>query len=164
MAIDYQAPGIAGNFVEVLKDNPVDAALDCTGEAKRLKKIVKPQGIIVGILGIPDSAWLRNVVKGYHMDDPGSCMYGLLDCIVCCAGIGSRVRVKNIITLPRGWELQECVSYCEQGVVKPTVDRIYALEQASDAMDYLERGRVVGKVLVEVLRGATQGTAQRNPL
>lgn len=142
---------------------PCDAALDCTGETAKCKKAVRPGGIVVGILGLPDGAMLTQVTKAYHMDALPCCVPPLLDCIAACSGCCSRVRVKNIIALPWGWQLAQLAQLCADHAIRPTVDRVFPLERAVEAFDYVERGRVVGKVLVEAVSGAAQDVRPRNP-
>lgn len=47
----------------------------------------------------------------------------------------------------------------EEGKVMPVIDRAYPLEQVADAIDYLERGRARGKVVV-VVQGAGVSAVQ----
>jgi alcohol dehydrogenase len=166
IAIDYTLPGADGDFVRILRKDPglCDAALDCTGETSKCKKVIKPGGMVVGILGLPDGQMLKQVTRAYHMDALPSCVPPLLDCITACSGCCSGVRVKNIITLPWGWQLADMTQRFADGAVRPTVDRVYPLEKAAEAFDYVETGRVVGKVLVEVVPGAAKDVQPRNPL
>jgi NADPH:quinone reductase-like Zn-dependent oxidoreductase len=47
-------------------------------------------------------------------------------------------------------DLQELARLIDQGTLKPIIDRTYPLEQAADAVSYVERGHAKGKVLVGI--------------
>jgi NADPH:quinone reductase-like Zn-dependent oxidoreductase len=49
-----------------------------------------------------------------------------------------------------GSDLQELARLIDQGTLKPVIDRSYPLEQAADAVRYVERGHATGKVLVGI--------------
>ena len=147
VVIDYQAHK---SFVKALGGNLCDAALDCTGETARCKAAVRANGSVVSILGIPDAAMLRAVTEAYHMA-PLPCMC-CISCVLsalnmnCC----SSVRVRNIVTLPIGSQLESLALTCVREGIVPTVDRIFKLEDAVAAFNDVEEGHVTGKVLVEV--------------
>ena len=57
---------------------------------------------------------------------------------------GSRTQVE------RGADLEALAELVEAGSVTPCLDRTFPLEQAADALRYLESGAVRGKVAVVV--------------
>ncbi|KAI9346250.1 chaperonin 10-like protein [Obelidium mucronatum] len=144
------------DFVRAINDNVnllrCDFALDCTGETKKCKKVVKKgSGCIVGVLGIPDGAMLKQVVDVYDMARPPGCVFGLLNCISGCSVCGSGVHVHNMITLPFGQQLQELCRLVGNGTIKVNIDKIFPLKRANEAFDYVGEGHVMGKVVVELV-------------
>jgi NADPH:quinone reductase-like Zn-dependent oxidoreductase len=49
-----------------------------------------------------------------------------------------------------GDQLREIASLIESGTIRPVVDRVFPFESTKDAMAYVEKGRVKGKVVVKV--------------
>lgn len=49
-----------------------------------------------------------------------------------------------------GKQLSKLTSLIESGKIKPVIDRVFSLEQANEAMDYVASGRAKGKVVITV--------------
>jgi len=49
-----------------------------------------------------------------------------------------------------GEQLESIGALVDQGVIKPVLDRIFPLEDAAEAISYVESGRAVGKVIIRV--------------
>jgi alcohol dehydrogenase len=49
-----------------------------------------------------------------------------------------------------GDQLREIASLIESGTIRPVVDRVFPFESTKDAIAYVEKGRVKGKVVVKV--------------
>jgi alcohol dehydrogenase len=49
-----------------------------------------------------------------------------------------------------GDQLSEITSLIDQGVIRPVVERVFPFESAKDALEYVEKGRAKGKVVVKV--------------
>eukprot|EP00295_Goniomonas_pacifica_P049743 CAMPEP_0175923424 /NCGR_PEP_ID=MMETSP0108-20121206/14565_1 /TAXON_ID=195067 ORGANISM="Goniomonas pacifica, Strain CCMP1869" /NCGR_SAMPLE_ID=MMETSP0108 /ASSEMBLY_ACC=CAM_ASM_000204 /LENGTH=360 /DNA_ID=CAMNT_0017246427 /DNA_START=11 /DNA_END=1093 /DNA_ORIENTATION=- len=163
VAVDYRQRGDQGDFVSVFGKGGCDAALDCTGESKACKRAVRTGGVVVGILGVPSGDHVAEVFHAFKMAPAPRPAIGLLNCIASCRR-RSRVHVENIIMIPSSEELGQVARLCADGSIQPTIDRVYPLERAGEALDYVEAGRVVGKVLVEVVPGAADEVVQRNPV
>lgn len=58
--------------------------------------------------------------------------------------------VRTFTAKPKQADLQFMATLLETGKVTPVIDRTYPLEQAADAMRYLEAGRAKGKIVVTV--------------
>ena len=154
--LDYAA----ASYPAALADLAADAALDCKGV--KCVPAVRPGGIVVSLLGLPDGATLRAITAAYHMQPPPClcCIAGVLTCIARCRSCCSSVRVHNLITLPHGGELEALAATCLRSGVVPSVDRVFTLDDAAAALAYVELGHTTGKVLVEVVDGAV---ARRPP-
>ncbi|MDQ0734949.1 NAD(P)-dependent alcohol dehydrogenase [Arthrobacter agilis] len=61
-----------------------------------------------------------------------------------------RQRLAMVIALVRAESLERLVALMGEGAVMPSIDRSFRLEQASEALAYLEAGRVRGKVVLAV--------------
>lgn len=57
---------------------------------------------------------------------------------------------RTISVAPNGSMLQRVMREVERGNIRPLVNITFPLEQAADAMKYLERGRTTGKVVLVV--------------
>jgi len=49
-----------------------------------------------------------------------------------------------------GNQLSRITSLIDEGVIRPIVDKVYPFESTKDALDYVEKGRAKGKVVVKV--------------
>lgn len=51
---------------------------------------------------------------------------------------------------PSGEMLSHLAQLFDQGILKPTIDRTYPMEQVQEAYDYLQEGHVKGKVVIKI--------------
>ena len=49
-----------------------------------------------------------------------------------------------------GDQLSEITSLIDEGVIRPVVERVFPFESTQDALDFVEKGRAKGKVVVNV--------------
>ena len=49
-----------------------------------------------------------------------------------------------------GDQLSEITSLIDQGVIRPVVERVFPFESTQDALDFVEKGRAKGKVVVNM--------------
>ncbi len=49
-----------------------------------------------------------------------------------------------------GDQLSEITALIDQGVIRPVVERVFPFESTQDALDFVEKGRAKGKVVVNV--------------
>jgi NADPH:quinone reductase-like Zn-dependent oxidoreductase len=47
-------------------------------------------------------------------------------------------------------KLQKIATLIDQGAIKVMVDKVFALEQAAEALDYLQNGHPKGKVVIKI--------------
>ena len=59
-------------------------------------------------------------------------------------------RLIALVSKERGSDLERLAPYLQDGRVVPSVDRIYPLEQAAQALRDLESGAVRGKAVISV--------------
>jgi len=60
------------------------------------------------------------------------------------------VRFEYLFMRASGEQLSEIGALCEQGTIKPVLDRTFPFEQAKEAFAYSETGRAIGKVVIEI--------------
>lgn len=109
-------------FEEILKD--FDAVFDTVGgdTTDRSFKVLKIGGVLVSMVGAPN----EDLAKRYK---------------VTAIGQGTHTNREHLT------RLSELV---DEGVIKPQVDKIFPLEQAKEAFNYLEKGSPKGKVVLKI--------------
>ncbi|AKF10834.1 hypothetical protein DB32_007983 [Sandaracinus amylolyticus] len=60
-----------------------------------------------------------------------------------------RIEVLTLDEAPRTAELEEARALLATGALRPVIDRVFPLAEAADAMRYVERGHVRGKVVLD---------------
>jgi NADPH:quinone reductase-like Zn-dependent oxidoreductase len=123
--IDYHE----ADFVEVLRDQPVDVVFDpIAGDySSRSLQVLKDGGVLVSILPVPDEAMkeaeARGIPTGFTLVEP------------------DRLALTAIVDL------------VEQGRLRVEIDSVFPLEDAAEAHRRSETNRVVGKVVLRVVDG-----------
>lgn len=109
-------------FEEILKD--FDAVFDTVGgdTTDGSFKVLKIGGVLVSMVGAPN----EDLAKRYK---------------VTAIGQGTHTNREHLT------RLSELV---DKGVIKPQVDKIFPLEQAKEAFNYLEKGSPKGKVVLKI--------------
>ena len=60
------------------------------------------------------------------------------------------VRSEVFFMWPSGEQLAQIAALVERGVIKPVVDRSFALDEVQKALDYSQSGRAKGKIVIKV--------------
>lgn len=142
VAIDYKTQ----DFETILKD--YDLVLH-SQDAKTLEKslrILKPGGKVVSISGPPDTTFAKEIGLSWLMR---TAIYFL------SRKVTKQVKMRGVdysflFMKANGKQLSEIGKLIEDGVIRPVVDKVFSFEQMNEAMDYVERGRAKGKVVVKV--------------
>ncbi|MBF9015977.1 MULTISPECIES: NADP-dependent oxidoreductase [unclassified Oceanispirochaeta] len=110
------------NFEELLSD--YDLVIDMMGGEilEKSFKVLKKGGTLVSI-------------KGQDTNDLAK-QYG--------------VQFESFFMWPSGEMLSELAQFIGDGVLKPVIDRSYSIDETQKAYDYLQTGRVKGKVVIAV--------------
>ena len=140
--IDYRSE----DFGETLRD--VDLVFDTMGGATQVAAFasLKPGGRLISIVGPPTLAFAREAGLG-PLVRFGAWLMGW--------SANARARRHHatyefFLMSPDGAQLAEIGALIEAGIIKPQVDRVFPLEQARAALDYVETGRARGKVILAV--------------
>ncbi len=109
-------------FEEEVAD--VDLVFDLVGGETRDRswKVLRPGGALISTLGQPDEL----------------------------KAAAHRVRAKGYMTAPNASQLEEIAALLESGKVRPTVTKVFPLEQAAAAQRYVENDHPRGKVVLSV--------------
>jgi NADPH:quinone reductase-like Zn-dependent oxidoreductase len=142
LVIDYRAQRFEEHAGEC------DVVLDTQGgeTLERSFQVVKRGGVVITVGGLPDGKFARS--------------WGMNPLLVLAIGFLSRkvtrlarlrgARFEFLFLRADGAQLAELGALVESGAIQPIVERTFTLAGAKEALAYLERGRVVGKVVVKV--------------
>jgi len=118
-------------------------------DAKTLDKslrVLKPGGTLISISGPPDPAFTEEVGARWFVKP-----------IMSVLSFGARRKAKRLnvtysflFMKANGNQLSRITSLIDEGVIRPIVDKVYPFESTKDALDYVEKGRAKGKVVVKV--------------
>lgn len=78
-------------------------------------------------------------------------------CILNCMARGVEQQARDrectyehIFMHPNSKDLTELATYCDNGTIKPIIDRTFPLSEAVQALAHLESGRAKGKVVIQI--------------
>jgi NADPH:quinone reductase-like Zn-dependent oxidoreductase len=140
--INYQKQ----NFEHVLRD--YDAVLDTLGgdSLENSFQILRPEGIVVSIVGPPDAAFGRT--RG--MNGLMLLAMWLLSYKIHRLAAKRGVEYSFLLVNPDGSQLAEIGDLFKVRSIRPVIDKVFSFDQAREALAYLERGRAKGKVVVQM--------------
>lgn len=140
--IDYRKQ----KFEDVLRD--YDAVLDTLGGESLEKsfQILRPEGIVVSLVGPPDAAFGRTRGMNFLM----VFVLWLLSCKMNRLARKRGVEYSFLFVHPDGSQLAEIGEFLEVGGIRPVIDKVFPFDQAKEALAYLEKGRAKGKVVVQM--------------
>jgi len=133
-------------FEDVLKD--YDAVLGTIrGDAiEKSLRILRPASTIVSLVGPPDVAFARARGMNFVM----KFLFGLLSRKIIRGAKARGASYSFLFLRPDGRQLAEIGKLLEAGRIRPVIDKIFPLDQAKEALAYLEQGRARGKVVVQM--------------
>jgi len=142
MPIDYKK----ATFEEVARG--VDVVFDTQGGETLLRSFdaVKRGGVVVTVGGKPDARFAR----AWGLSAPLVWILGFLNRKVDKKAREKEARFEYWFMRADGEQLAKIGELVEQGIIKPVIDKTFPLERAGEAIDYVESGRAVGKVVVEM--------------
>jgi len=108
--------------------------------------ILKPGGKIVSLVGPLDKAFARarrlNVFLGF--------VFGLMSRKIVRLARKKDVEYSFLFARPEGTQLYEIGKLLESERIRPVIDKVFAFEQAKEALEYLAQGRAKGKVVIKI--------------
>jgi NADPH:quinone reductase-like Zn-dependent oxidoreductase len=109
-------------------------------------RVLKRGGTLISISGPPDPAFAEEIGVPWYVKP-----------IIRVLSFGARRKAKRLnVTFSflfmraNGAQLSEITSLIDQGVIRPVMDRVFPFDETKDAVDYVEKGRAKGKVVVKV--------------
>jgi NADPH:quinone reductase-like Zn-dependent oxidoreductase len=139
VVIDYKAQ----NFRDILRN--YDVVFDTVG-GKALEDslyVLQRSGIVVTIVGIPDSQFSRqHGIKWYFRP-----IFYLMNTKIRNLCRKLRIEYKFVLAQSYGHELTEISKLIDQGKIRPIIDKVFPFEETKEAMLYLQKGKVKGKVV-----------------
>jgi NADPH:quinone reductase-like Zn-dependent oxidoreductase len=109
-------------------------------------RVLKPGGKLISISGPPDPAFADEIGLPWYV----KAIMGVLS-------FGARRKAKRLnVTFSflfmraNGDQLSEITALMDQGVIRAVVQRVFPFESTKDALDFVEKGRAKGKIVVKV--------------
>lgn len=144
--IDYKKE----DFETMLHDYDVVLHSQDSKTLDKSLRVLKPGGTLISISGPPDLAFADELGLPWYVKQ-----------IIRVLSFGARRKAKRLNVSYRflfmradGAQLSQITSLIDQGVIRPVMDRVFPFGETQGALDYVERGRAKGKVVVKVLSGA----------
>jgi NADPH:quinone reductase-like Zn-dependent oxidoreductase len=109
-------------------------------------RVLKPGGKLISISGPPDPAFAEEIGAPWYVKP-----------IMNVLSFGARRKAKRLnVTFSflfmraNGAQLSEITGLIDRGVVRPVVERVFPFESTKDAVEFVEKGRAKGKVVVKL--------------
>lgn len=109
-------------------------------------EILKPGGKIISLVGPLDKAFARARGLNFFL----AFVFGLMSRKIVRLARKNGVAYSFLLARPEGAQLTEIGKLLESGRIQPVIDRVFAFEQAKEALDYLAQGRAKGKVVIKI--------------
>lgn len=143
LVIDYKIE----DFETKLKD--YDLVLHNNKDSKILEKslrILKSGGQLISLVGPPTPEFANALGLSW----PLKMVIKLLSSSARNKAKKRNVSFKFLFMRAEGKQLSQITELIEAGIIKPVIDKLFAFEQANEALSYVETGRSKGKVVIKV--------------
>ena len=109
-------------------------------------RVLKPGGTLISISGPPDPAFAAEIGVPWYVKS-----------IIRVLSFGARRKAKRLnVTFSflfmraNGDQLSEITALIDQGIIRPVVERVFPFESTQEALDFVEKGRTKGKIVVKM--------------
>lgn len=140
--IDYKKQ----EFEKVLRGYDMVLGTLRGNELEKSIEILKPRGKIVSLIGPLDAAFATDRRLNFVVKFVLALMRRK---IMRLAG-KRNIAYSSLFVRPDGSQLSEIGKLLTSERIRPVIDKVFAFEQAKEALDYLAQGRVKGKVVVQI--------------
>jgi alcohol dehydrogenase len=133
-------------FEEIL--NEYDAVFDTLGGdvLDRSFRLLKPHGKIVSVSAVPNRRFAAENNLGFIK----RLLFSVVSRNISALEKKFNVDYHFLFMKPSGEQLTKIKLLVEKGSIRPVIDRVYSLEEAQEAVQYVETGRAKGKVVIQV--------------
>jgi alcohol dehydrogenase len=133
-------------FEEIL--NEYDAVFDTLGgdSLNRSFRILKPHGKIVSVSAVPNRRFAVENNLGFIK----RLLFSVVSRNISALEKKFNVDYHFLFMKPSGEQLTKIKHLVEKGSIRPVIDRVYSIEEAQEAVQYVEMGRAKGKVVIQV--------------
>ncbi|MGD6849438.1 NADP-dependent oxidoreductase [Rossellomorea aquimaris] len=133
-------------FEEIL--NEYDAVFDTLGGdvLDRSFRLLKPHGKIVSVSAVPNRRFAAENNLGFIK----RLLFSVVSRNISALEKKFNVDYHFLFMKPSGEQLTKIKHLVEKGSIRPVIDRVYSLEEAQEAVQYVETGRAKGKVVIQV--------------
>jgi alcohol dehydrogenase len=142
VVIDYKKD----DFAAILKD--YDVVLDTQGgnTLEKSLRVLKPGGKLIGIAGPPDPDFAKEIGASLFLKTA----MRFLSYRIRKAAKRHHISYSFLFMRANGEQLGQIAALVDAGAIKPVIDRVFPFESTNEALAYVERGRVKGKVVVKM--------------
>ena len=140
IVIDYKTE----DFETILKDYDVVLHSQEAAIVEKSLRVLKPGGTLISISGPPDPAFGQEIGAKW----PIRMLLRFLSYRIRKKAKQQQIRYSFLFMRAHGEQLSELSSLIDAGIIHPIVDRSFAFEATKEALDYVETGRVKGKVVI----------------
>lgn len=140
IVIDYKTE----DFETILKDYDVVLNSQEGAIVEKSLRVLKPGGTLISISGPPDPAFGQEIGAKW----PIRMLLRFLSYRIRKKAQQQQVHYSFLFMRANGEQLSELSSLIDAGIIHPVVDRSFAFEATKEALDYVETGRVKGKVVI----------------
>ncbi|MDR6407218.1 UNVERIFIED_ORG: alcohol dehydrogenase [Burkholderia sp. 1595] len=142
IVIDYKKD----DFAAILKD--YDVVLDTQGgnTLEKSLRVLKPGGKLIGIAGPPDPDFAKEIDASLFLKTA----MRFLSYRIRKAAKRHDVSYSFLFMRANGEQLGQIAALVDAGAIKPVIDRVFPFESTNEALAYVEKGRVKGKVVVKM--------------
>jgi len=140
--VDYKKQ----DFQDVLQGYDVALGTLRGDEIKKSLRILKPNGVVVSLVGPLDAEFGRERGMGGLF----VLLFRLMSFWILRQARKLHVRYSFLFMHPSGSQLSAIGELLAAGTIKPVVDRVFPFDRAKEALAYLETGRAKGKIVVQM--------------
>ena len=150
------------DFDKVINDK-FNVILDCTGEARRATKLLAPEGSICSLVSYPTLESIKDWMDEQNITSKqiGYCMFkiinGYIGMILIDIITGAHCMRKyckgnfyHVIGGGNGKIMKKISEYLRDGKIKPVIDKVFTIDEAESAFNYLMCSKALGKIVINI--------------
>ncbi|WP_228370703.1 NADP-dependent oxidoreductase [Candidatus Korobacter versatilis] len=142
IAIDYRKD----DFEKILRDYDVVLNSQDKPTLEKSLRVLRPGGKLISISGPPDPEFAKESGSNWIVRSVMRVLsYGIRK-----QAKRQRVSYSFLFMRANGDQLREISALVDSGIIRPVVDRVFPFESTGEALAYVEKGRVKGKVVVSL--------------